>query len=149
MYCDGCTMADEITCPKCRYSKVMETTMITEDYVSFETAKLLREKGFDVETYASIKVFAGRNYEVNGEWITPTKDTIIPTLQVAMRWLREVHKLYVVVRPYVTEEGIFNLFDIKDINDTNIVVNIRSKTGFNSYEEACEAAIKYCLENLI
>lgn len=69
--------------------------MITEDYVSFETTKLLRERGFEAETYASIRVFAGHNCEVNGERITPEKDTIIPTLQMAMKWLREEYKIHI------------------------------------------------------
>jgi len=123
---------------------------ITEDYVSFEVAKLLKEKGFDWEVH--------RSYLVNDSVFIPgdisdvplRKDVIrIPTLQMAMKWLREVHKLYVVVRPYVTEEGTLSLFDLKSIKEKGIVVNLRTKTGFNTYEEACEAAIKYCLENLI
>ena len=123
--------------------------MVAEDYVSFETAKLLKEKGFDMQGYVSIKVFGGNTYEVNGELITPKEDTIIPTLQMATKWLREAHKLYVVVRPYVTEEGFFSLFEVRSLKEKGIVVNLKTKTRFTTYEEACEAAIKYCLENLI
>jgi len=59
--------------------------MITEDYVSFETAKLLKEKGFDKKCFTV--------YNNNHEY--------------------------------------------------------RSSDYFDSYEEACEAGIKYYLENLI
>jgi len=122
--------------------------MITEDYVSFETAKLLRESGFDVETYASIKVFANHNYEVNGERITPEKDTIIPTLQMAMKWLREEKGIAVI--PIISSVLDFEKF----LWDVKIVV---AKTGdsysqgwvYEKQERACEVAIKYCLENLI
>ena len=124
---------------------------MTEDYVSFETAKLLKEKGFDepcLMCYNSDKKLEGYghyNSYRNSEVFALTA----PTLQMTIKWLREVHKLYVVVRPYVTEDGIFSLFDVKSIKGKDIVANIKTRTGFNSYEEACEAAIKYCLENLI
>lgn len=127
--------------------------MIQENYVSFETAKLLKEKGFP-EGYQHTNYFM----DENGNQATCTifgdigkNITTIPrpTLQMAMAWLREVHKLYVVVRPYVTEEEFFSLFDVKSVKEKGTVVNLRTKTGFTTYEEACEAAIKYCLEKLI
>ena len=123
--------------------------MITEDYVRFETAKLLKEKGFDIYGYASIKVFGGNTYEVNGEWITPKEDIIIPTLQMAMKWLREVHKIYVNVCPsvegyYWTEKWHSYVENLEKRYPFGMFIGT-----FNSYEEACEAAIKYCLENLI
>jgi len=126
-----------------------QNKMINEDFVSFEIARLLKEKGFDI--------YVSSFYDVDGEFSRKEADWnwnigsrySAPTLQMAMKWLREMHGLYVVVRPYVTEEGILSLFDIKSIKEKDIVVNIRTKTGFDSYEEACEAAIKYCLENWI
>ena len=118
--------------------------MITEDYVSFETAKLLKEKGFDVESYASIKVFGGNMYEINGEWITPTEDTIIPTLQMAMKWLREVHKIHIEIGYNI------GYFPVCIFTKTNATIPYKPIQGKDfTYEQACEAAIKYCLENLI
>ena len=125
--------------------------MITEDYVSFEVAKLLRENGFDVETYASIKVFANHNYEVNGERITPEKDTIIPTLQMAMKWLREVHDIYIMIdKDFATEKG-WHYVVVRKQDWVNNIDNGLTQQESNSYtyEFACEAAIMYCLENLI
>jgi len=118
--------------------------MITEDYVSFETAKLLMESGFDVETSASIKVFAGHNYEVNGEWVTPEKDTIIPTLQMAMKWLR---KMGWFIHIDVIREVSCWTADIQDIKNDVAIYAVEEE--FPDYESACKAAIKYCLENLI
>ena len=72
--------------------------MITEDYVSPETAKLLKEKGFNWEVH--------RSYLVNDNVFIPgdindvplRKDAIrIPTLQMAMKWLREVHKIIPII----------------------------------------------------
>jgi len=127
--------------------------MITEDYVSFETAKLLREKGFDGDGYAAIKVFANNYFEVNGEWINPTKDTVIPTLQMAMKWLREVHNIHIevyrtacgylyIISKVPTGSDLYDNGDAYDGDDEN-------SGQWTTYEKACEAAIKYCLENLI
>lgn len=129
--------------------------MITEDYVSFKLAELLRDKGFNIQTQASITVFAGipdgTTYVVNGEKITPKKDTIIPTLQTAMKWIREVHNLC--IEPYRTAAGY--LYTISRIWTGSCLHN-PSEGGddedsgqWTTYEKACEAAIKYCLENLI
>ena len=123
--------------------------MVTEDYVSYEVAKLLKEKGFDTQSYASIKLFCGNNtyYEVNGEWITPEEDIIIPTLQMAMKWLREVHKLYCDIR---VGDGDF-VIDIISLKDGEFGCEVAEPEScvYPTYEEAAEAAIKYVLENLI
>lgn len=139
-----------------RENTLKPMTQITEDYCSFETAKLLKEKGFDENcsrSYVNGKLAVSQGFH-NSYYTTMYPDdsyrpVSAPSIQMAMKWLREVHKLYVVVRPYVTEEGTLSLFDLKSIKEKGIVVNLRTKTGFSTYEEACEAAIKYCLENLI
>lgn len=119
--------------------------MITEDYVSFEIAELLREKGFNDDGYASIRVFANNSYEVNGEWINPTKDTVIPTLQMAMKWLREKGFIISPIPDFRFSKLLY----------TNIIVNMNrdplrlASELYDTYEEACEGGIKYCLENLI
>ena len=132
--------------------------MITEDYVSFETAKLLKEKGFDDE-------FTNAFYDKTGDLYFidllsdfsqhPDNDTDIAasTLYVAMKWLREVHKLEVrSTYDYDKTSWWGNINPMFDETDENS--NIYQKAlGFDhqgkSYEESCEAAIKYCLENLI
>ena len=138
--------------------------MITEDYVSFELSKLLKEKGFDWFESPFYSEQDRDEWRQNNSYTIPNVeyDPDIPfdskvltmvaphvSIQMAMKWLREVYKLYVVVKPYITEDGILSLFDVKSIKEKDIVANIKTRTGFNSYEEACEAAIKYCLENLI
>jgi hypothetical protein len=120
--------------------------MITEDYVSFETAKLLREKGFDWETSASIKVFHGSIYEINREWVAPEENTIIPTLQTAMKWLREVHHINIEIITYWTKDKSM-VYGNRIVHNNAVLKEIDA--AYNSYEQACESAIKYCLENLI
>ena len=120
---------------------------ITEDYVSFEIAKLLKEKGFNKDAYTMSM------YDENGE----VKDVLLlkegeepvlrPTLQMAMKWLREVHKIV----PIILAGGDSYWFRIDKANEDNWknTIYIEDEKLFPTYEEACEASIKYCLENLI
>ena len=127
--------------------------MITEDYVSFETAKLLKEKGFECATlhyyydkdgdllFSAWGVDAGKN------------EFVAPTLQMAMKWLREVHHLHIevyrtacgylyIISKVPTGSDLYSDCDAYDGDDEN-------SGQWTTYEKACEAAIKYCLENLI
>ena len=134
--------------------------MITEDYVSFETAKLLKEKGFNEK--------CGPYYELSGILINcviiEAKHNIdgdkfsAPTLQMAMKWLREEHNLFIEFQCYGAncyENAHFEYsYVIKEYVAYNHEKTVglehkHSKSMFNSYESACEAAIKYCLENLV
>lgn len=70
--------------------------MIEESYVSFETAKLLKEAGFDVlctSQYTEGECILDTDYLNNfnqGEFGYSR-----PTLALAARWLREVHRIVV------------------------------------------------------
>lgn len=130
--------------------------MVTEDYVSYETAKLLKEKGFNgilpcvyIDTKKSNKkqCLLDTLCNYNDGHI---KDVIsAPTLQMAMKWLREVHKLDIDVSiEYKNSKKVYYYSVLKKtiIRDIDC---LHSETNFDSYEQACDAAIKYCLENLI
>ena len=128
--------------------------MITEDYVSFEIAKLLKEKGFDegcLTTYTPNGFFHTHNYRpLSG-------DIFAPTLQMAMKWLREMHYLHITAHPGVSRYGFVWTYTIvfaKEVGEgethsykINQITTpiVKSK----SCEQACEAAVKYCLEHLI
>ena len=134
--------------------------MITEDYVSFEVAKLLKEKGFpqmeENSVYHTTEIVYSINADKEGvHHLTHRYPAVYdinnyicaPTLQMTMKWLREEHNIHIKVhcsgnRNYlVYAQSLVTAF-----ND----FCIESTTGsFNSYEQACEEAIKYCLENLI
>lgn len=133
--------------------------MITEDYVSFEIAKLLKEKGFDEQctymydsqhnlysTFEQCRQVT-RN---NSDWVHYVGQLnivpiAVPTLQTAMKWLRKVHKLFINID--VIREASCWTANIQDIgNDVDRWV---VEKDFKSYEEAVEGAIEYCLINLI
>lgn len=127
--------------------------MITEDYVSFETAKLLKEKGFHepcIATYNSTT----KNFQVEEiyeDWTIHWKGYIsAPTQQMAMAWLREEKNIFIVIEPhaydYVNEKNKSCVCSLW-IGD-NYYEYIESR-DYPSYEDAVEAALKYCLENVI
>lgn len=149
--------------------------MITEDYVSFEVAKLLKEKGFAEKCVAyypqcitPIKLtFGGRvNYNASNKFkmLAPIS---APTHQMARRWLMEMHNIFIEVclcwseNPRECPPQYYAL--IIDTKTGNSLVKksdckdgmnpIADKCAFPKYfekhEEAVEAALKYCLENLI
>ena len=130
--------------------------MITEDYVSFETAKLLKEKGFDENcsrSYVKDKLAVSQGFN-NSYYATMYSDDSYrpisaPTLQMAMKWLREKWGVQIeitIVGTNTWESPTKWMYGFRC--QTKDVID-RGNTDFSSYEEACEAAIKYCLENLI
>ena len=132
-----------------------------ESYVSLETAKLLKQAGFDWECmcYYSVNTLHEPNngfihiYKQYKELFYDHNKTKMPvysapTLAVAQRWLMEekecdvnvltdfdsVRRFYYV--RYVIKDGHYKVFYITDR---------QSYTYFNTYEEAQEAGIKKCL----
>ena len=125
--------------------------MITEDYVSFETAKLKKEKGFDeicstaYETITNVHEIEQCSISSWGKLGQVKR----PTLQMAIKWLREVHKLFIAINMIpdnIQKPYFFKLYVDKKIYNFPLDYSVEFYT---TYEEACEAAIKYCLENLI
>ena len=117
--------------------------MIEEDYVSFETAKLLKEKGFDEEC-----IYVYRHDGSEDIWDADKEDIACqkPTLQMAMKWLRKKYNIHIEPRYFPTP----NIYRYVIIHSPLTIENINSHPQyFNTHEEACEEAIKYCLENLI
>lgn len=115
--------------------------MITEDYVNFETAKLLKEKGFDWDC-KSKRFYPEPDYDQESP-----NGVYAPTLQTAMKWLRENKKVFISIGhcEYPTEHNVTWIPEITTFDS----VFPDSAIEYDTYEQACEAAIKYCLENLI
>ena len=120
---------------------------INEDYVSFETAKLLKEKGFNEPIQYFYKFDSKELYRGTVFTNTQVGDKFYnaPTLQMTMKWLREVHNLF--IEMHIQNDGSY----IGYIYNTNGfgLIGWDKRRVSSSYEQACEAAIKYCLEHLI
>jgi hypothetical protein len=139
--------------------------MITEDYCSFEVAKLLKEKGFnepcrsyytDYEDYID---FSYCNDELTdlqmGVW-----EILRPTHQMAMKWLRKVHQLHISVdvNPIYgktkNEKGRSTcgllywhyMASGEWLNEKRDPFKKAFVVSAKSYEDAVEAALKYSLK---
>ena len=120
--------------------------MITEDYVTFEVAKLLREKGFNE--------YCEKSYSIEGKLYSNFPDDCIlaPTLQMAAKWLREEHNLSIdntcsingfycsVV--HIVKDKSGRIIDVEDSADWETPY-------YKTPEEAMDKALKFCLEDFI
>lgn len=147
--------------------------MTHEQYVSLETAKLLKRAGFDWEcryyydTWASPTLFDDKSGELKHELHTGTMGICIkpknynarpdgafasaPLQAVAQRWLREVHGVD------ISPENC-NSDEIKTCEwacITSVCYYLRKDAGrgnlvkFPTYEAALEAGLQKCLTLLI
>ena len=120
--------------------------MITEDYVSYETAKLLKEKGFDEPTTKSYYTEGLENPMIFSHDLMSrikTDELLCPTLQMAIKWLREEHNIAIDTEWEHMWYAYIKPMTFEPFNEVNY------QCASSKYEEACEVAIKYCLENLI
>jgi len=127
--------------------------MEKEAYVSFEVARLLKDKGFDAQCRAAYTNY-GKLFTIQiQQYITNVLcskgylwDCIAPTHQMAMKWLQEEHHIHIGINPISGKGYYATIYDVADFDDYGI---ISTTECFFHVEQACEAAIKYCLENLI
>ena len=142
---------------------------IQEDYVSFETAKLLKKKGFpqEYDIYHAL-VYNEEDFEDEYEVQRMVLETRLvkagtlssypvgvsepkcycPTLQMAIKWLREVHKIFIEISVSIDLNGEYH-YSYSILNRECKYVR-KGYTDFNwNYEQACEVALKFCLEHLI
>lgn len=145
--------------------------MIEEDYVSYETAKLLKEKEFDWPCFCTYEINDVKDVLLTvvlsaplsnsdlDNTIEPHKCYSAPTFQVAMKWLEEMHSLIITIYSINIAEPL----DKEEPHRfTNFYFNIATttksfqkdikgyhRTAYATYEEACEEAIRYCLEKMI
>lgn len=126
--------------------------MIQEAYVTFEAAKILKEKGFNVPVWTRYddeedkEVIFGDRYDWNN---SPMGQISAPTQQMAMAWLREEHGIFIAIN---NDDLDFN-WQCYDLMDRDYALDPRilsgSYAGHKTYEEAVEAALMYTLEKLI
>lgn len=151
-------------------------TQITEDYVSFEVAKLLKEKGFEQACDYATSWYAAQYYKnsAQGEWFEGEHEIIkdlddkctisylsdegvfipAPTQSLALKWLREVHGFIVTIDydRYPVDNGENDVvgygYNIQTKDNPEDYYRI-SEYVYDCYEEATEAALLYVLKNLI
>ena len=116
--------------------------MIRDELVTYEVAKLAKEKGFDgcsFYVYNNEKILLGVKGVVNWHKV----EFVAPTQSLLQRWLREEKGLHITV-PF---DGNGFWWEIKNLE--NGVYEFGEALGFDTYELALEDALKYTLENLV
>ena len=117
--------------------KAEEKKAIGAAYCSKELSQLLDKAG--------IKAHYVIQYEKGGSWYRKY------TLDIACRWLREVHNLC--IEPYRTASGylytISKIWTGSELYSAEYEGDDEASGQYTTYEKAVEAAIRYCIENLI
>ena len=128
--------------------------MIKEDYVSFETAKLLKSKKFHIPTRSHYDGRGGFGFldicEIdwnNYKCFKERRCYSAPTHQMARKWLRKMYNINIDIVPVWNQKRFeYQVFIVTPENAKHCYVDEKLYLG---YEEAAEAGIKYSLENLI
>lgn len=134
--------------------------MITEDYCSFELAKLLKQKGFDEFTlsYYEVDTQYGDQeccirYCQQVLWKNSQmseNEFSRPTIQMALKWLRMVKNIYISIRlngfaDDTTNERLWWFVDVLDYNTQEWMDN---DIQADDYNKAAEDAILFALNYL-
>lgn len=126
--------------------------MAKEEFVSFDTAKLLEKNGFYGECpfyYLS----DGNRYAHSEQRVVPNGRKVYdcPTQAMVMKWLREENDLAVVPMPYRYPGKwmviLVFLGEPKEKDDKFDMCELRRK--FTSYEEAAEYGIRYVVKYFV
>lgn len=107
-----------------------------EEFITFDTAKLAKEKGIDSR-------ICGRVYVGNAEW-----EERLPTQSLLQKWLRDVHGIQVYVKS-MTKDGNGNYRDyvayILGKEGYGVSVNDPRDEEYQTYEEALEVGLERAL----
>ena len=122
-----------------------------EQLISFETAELAKEKGFDFKVYKEEKIYDKLGYLLKPEdEVFPNVEHFpAPTQSLLQKWLREVHNINV----FINRDGMFRkesycIFihdNIKDISRLRPLDN-DVFSGYSTYEEALEVGLQEALK---
>lgn len=138
--------------------KTVEDTLI-----SFETAKLAKDKGFDLECkYRYYKVYAGSTLNKVGhnvgDFVLSTiskNDNSLgvaslaetPTQSLLQKWLRGVHSIHICVDISLLKEWYVNIYDIKNKpSEFGQTYEFLNEIRFKTYEEALEIGLQEALK---
>lgn len=115
--------------------------MIQEESVTLETAKLLKEKGFNERKYLIDVSTLNHCY----------KYLSVPPQSVAQKWLREIRGVYVYVEPVIGKRWKISFCDFNvPTEESDWMENeINKGNGYKvyvTYEEALEAGLQEALK---
>ena len=123
---------------------------MTEQLISFETAKLAKEKGFNIPTlygcnekgelqeYFTYESYSPGEPEVRITDFIKEWEYQLPTQSFLQKWLREKHNIHLIAYKNINIDG----YDWCYIT-TDGITNINS---YKTYEEALEAGLQEALK---
>jgi hypothetical protein len=126
-----------------------------ENFVTFEIAKKLKEKGFpqrpDYFNYSSYYAWDGlrkiHSLSNASVWFDPNIDReniyFAPTISQVLKWLREDKKMHIIIPASFDRDYWW------EVRDFNRKLSEYSISELGTYEEAAIDGIKYVLDNLI
>lgn len=120
-----------------------------EQLISFKTAKLAKEKGYNITNYLAYDESTGlmlpkdpaypgwHNYALEGTCPAPTQSLL-------QKWLREEHNMYISVEPNFNRKWHFAIFNLKE----SLLFGQKSLYSRDqlSYEEALESGLLEALK---
>ena len=128
----------------------MEDTRIT-----FETAKLAKEKGFNALCYDAFNskgnlysngwceyIYDNKVEIPFGSGVLESQDILAPTQSLLAKWLREEHNIIVLVDYEGIDGYYYKFYSYKEGNKNYDA----SDKNYNTYEEALEAGIQEALK---
>ena len=118
--------------------------MIEEQFVSFETAKLLKEAGFD-------EVCRSAYYATGNSAVMHERNSMLspgyvsrPTQALAARWLREVYNVAIYS---LYDDDMEQWFYVVDAFTKNPVINgFQSGSKYDDYESAFEDGLREAIK---
>lgn len=119
-----------------------------EDFVTFETAKKLKEKGFNEVCYNHYEPLKHCLNKIKTPWTNKDGESCgvitAPTISQVLKWLRDEKKIAINIEfiPYVWQYKIFDMSFKSRFEPFGL-------TLFSDYEEAALAGIEYVIDNLI
>ena len=112
-----------------------------EQLVMFETAKLAKEKGFNIKTqwvlYRGVSTVGYSSYKDNSDYL------LQPTQSLLQKWLREIHNINIDIETLQKEKKIVYGYDLVYTIETLHVKS--SKERFKTYEQALEDSLQEAL----
>ena len=119
--------------------------MIEEQFVSFDTAKMLKEAGFDVPCYVQYS-------DIGVQWESTSRSNFnaddwtysCPTQDLAARWLREVYNVAIYS---LYDDDMGQWFYVVDAFTKNPVINVfQSGSEYDDYESAFEDGLREAIK---
>ena len=125
-------------------------TILIPEVISLETAKLAREKGFDVlvPNFYTDHTYLGKDVQYNPIGIVKRnynafKDKYsAPTQSLLQRWLRENHNIHIMICPKMTPSNEIVYYSFTGTKKKDWL------NCYNTYEEVLELALVESLKSI-